>query len=46
MYFRNLINIYRSFYGYHAENTKFLKILFYNPYSAKIAVDLLQVNIK
>uniref|UniRef100_A0A2H8TGZ7 DNA polymerase n=1 Tax=Melanaphis sacchari TaxID=742174 RepID=A0A2H8TGZ7_9HEMI len=32
----------KSFYGYHSENTKFLKILFYNPYSAKIAVDLLQ----
>ncbi|XP_001949189.2 DNA polymerase zeta catalytic subunit [Acyrthosiphon pisum] len=32
----------KSFYGYHTENTKFLKILFYNPYSAKIAVDLLQ----
>lgn len=32
----------KSFYGYHSENSKFLKILFYNPYSAKIAVDLLQ----
>jgi len=38
------MNIFRSFYGYHRENSKFLKILFYNPYSAKIAVDLLQVK--
>ncbi|XP_060837644.1 DNA polymerase zeta catalytic subunit isoform X2 [Rhopalosiphum padi] len=36
------IILLQSFYGYHSENTKFLKILFYNPYSAKIAVDLLQ----
>lgn len=34
----------RSFYGYHSENSTFLKILFYQPYSVKIAVDLLQVN--
>ncbi|XP_050435853.1 DNA polymerase zeta catalytic subunit isoform X2 [Adelges cooleyi] len=32
----------KSFYGYHSENSQYLKILFYNPYSAKVAVDLLQ----
>ncbi|XP_050532925.1 DNA polymerase zeta catalytic subunit [Daktulosphaira vitifoliae] len=32
----------KPFYGYHKENHQFLKVLFYNPYTAKVAVDLIQ----
>jgi DNA polymerase zeta len=34
----------RPFYGYHAREHRFFKIYFYNPWTMKRAVDMLQTG--